>query len=146
MQDWDGTTAVDTAQDYHNGETEYYSDASQELSEENEEPPDDLVAEDMRRLESSFVGISKRFRLINRIGEGQIRSPVLSRNAFYSRAFVLQGRSQPFTRPKISFMITTSTTGSTMTLTPIRTNAAGWGRIEISKPRRGLNGKTDHTT
>jgi cell division control protein 7 len=78
MQDWDGSTAFDAAQGYHNGETEYYSDASQELSEDNDELPDDLVSEDMRRLESSFVGISKRFRLINRIGEGQIRPPVLS--------------------------------------------------------------------
>lgn len=70
MQDWDGTTAVDTAQDYTNDETEYYSDAEPELEEEEDEPPDDLVAQDMRKLESSFVGISKRFRLINRIGEG----------------------------------------------------------------------------
>lgn len=32
------------------------------------------VAEDMLKLEATFKGISKRFRLINRIGEGAIGS------------------------------------------------------------------------
>ena len=39
---------------------------------------DDSVAEDMRKLEESFRGISQKYRLINRIGEGNI-APVVRR-------------------------------------------------------------------
>ncbi|KAF1988787.1 cell cycle protein kinase-like protein [Aulographum hederae CBS 113979] len=39
-------------------------------TEESEEEVDDSVAEDMARFEETFKGISRRFRLINRIGEG----------------------------------------------------------------------------
>jgi cell division control protein 7 len=36
----------------------------------SDEEVEDSVQEDMARFEESFVGITKRFRLINRIGEG----------------------------------------------------------------------------
>lgn len=36
----------------------------------SDEEVEDAVQEDMARFEETFVGISKRFRLINRIGEG----------------------------------------------------------------------------
>jgi cell division control protein 7 len=36
----------------------------------DEEEVEDTVQEDMARFEETFVGITKRFRLINRIGEG----------------------------------------------------------------------------
>lgn len=35
-----------------------------------EEEVDESVREDMRKLEDTFPGISDRFRLVNRIGEG----------------------------------------------------------------------------
>ena len=38
--------------------------------EEDEDDIDDSVAEDMKKLEESFKGISQQYRLINRIGEG----------------------------------------------------------------------------
>lgn len=41
----------------------------------SDEEVEDAVAEDMARFEESFAGITKRFRLINRIGEG--KSPKL---------------------------------------------------------------------
>lgn len=41
--------------------------------EEDEDDIDDSVAEDMKKLEESFKGISQKYRLINRIGEGSIR-------------------------------------------------------------------------
>ena len=41
-----------------------------EDSESDEDDVDDSVAEDMRRMEENFTGISKKYRLINRIGEG----------------------------------------------------------------------------
>ncbi|KAI5303510.1 hypothetical protein KEM56_007472 [Ascosphaera pollenicola] len=42
----------------------------EEDEEDEEEDVDAFVAEDMKKLEESFKGISQRFRLINRIGEG----------------------------------------------------------------------------
>ena len=36
----------------------------------SDEEVEDSVQEDMARFEETFVGINKRFRLINRIGEG----------------------------------------------------------------------------
>lgn len=42
-----------------NGETDY-----------EEEEVDESVREDMNKLEDTFPGISDRFRLVNRIGEG----------------------------------------------------------------------------
>lgn len=44
------------------GESEY----------EEEEEVDETVREDMNKLEDTFPGISDRFRLINRIGEGKL--------------------------------------------------------------------------
>lgn len=38
--------------------------------EDEAEGLDDRVAEDMRRFEESFKGITKRYRLVNQIGEG----------------------------------------------------------------------------
>ena len=40
-------------------------------SEGSDDEVDETVAEDMRRLEENFAGISKKYRLINRIGEGK---------------------------------------------------------------------------
>jgi cell division control protein 7 len=57
----------DDLQDFDGEET------SSEASEEAEEDVDESVAEDMRKLEESFKGISQRYRLINRIGEGKSR-------------------------------------------------------------------------
>ena len=37
-----------------------------------EEEIDEVVMEDMRKLEDTFPGISDRFRLVNRIGEGMV--------------------------------------------------------------------------
>jgi cell division control protein 7 len=40
---------------------------------EEEDEVDETVREDMNKLEDTFPGISERFRLINRIGEGMFR-------------------------------------------------------------------------
>lgn len=40
--------------------------------EDDNESVDSSVKEDMKRLEDTFTGISRRFRLINRIGEGRL--------------------------------------------------------------------------
>jgi len=58
------------------------SDVDNQLQEqcdfEDEEDIDDSVKEDMRKLEDSFPGISDRFRLVNRIGEGNVLLHLLS--------------------------------------------------------------------
>lgn len=41
-----------------------------EAQDEALEEVDESVKEDMRKLEETFTGISERYRLINRIGEG----------------------------------------------------------------------------
>lgn len=41
---------------------------------DSEDEPDDSVMEDMRKLEENFEGISQKYRLINRIGEGRYSS------------------------------------------------------------------------
>lgn len=53
--------------DENNGKT---YDMDEHYEDEDGEPVDPSVREDMKRLEDTFTGISKRFRLINRIGEG----------------------------------------------------------------------------
>ncbi|PGH16099.1 CDC7 protein kinase [Polytolypa hystricis UAMH7299] len=59
---------------------------SEEVSEESEEEePDELVAEDMRKLEASFKGISERFRLINRIGEGTFSTVYKAEDLLYDQ-------------------------------------------------------------
>jgi cell division control protein 7 len=45
-------------------------DESGHTVDSSEEEVGDAVQDDMARFEETFVGISKRFRLINRIGEG----------------------------------------------------------------------------
>lgn len=46
-------------------------DESGHTVDSSDEEVEDAVAEDMARFEESFAGINKRFRLINRIGEGK---------------------------------------------------------------------------
>ncbi len=46
-------------------------DESRHTVDSSDEEVEDAVAEDMARFEETFAGITKRFRLINRIGEGK---------------------------------------------------------------------------
>ena len=50
-----------------------YSD--EEEDDHSEDEVDDTVAEDMKKLEENFKGISQKYRLINRIGEGMLVPP-----------------------------------------------------------------------
>lgn len=61
----------------HDDEPVSQSDAHQES--DYEEEVDESVREDMRKLEDTFPGISDRFRLVNRIGEGMAGPAVISR-------------------------------------------------------------------
>lgn len=49
-------------------------DESGRTVDSSDEEVEDSVQEDMARFEESFVGITKRFRLINRIGEGMLQT------------------------------------------------------------------------
>jgi hypothetical protein len=53
-------------------EEEDPAEAAYEGESESEDEVDESVAEDMRKLEESFRGISRKYRLINRIGEGNM--------------------------------------------------------------------------
>lgn len=46
------------------------ADSISDHSDDSEDDIDESVIEDMRKLEESFKGISQKYRLINRIGEG----------------------------------------------------------------------------
>jgi cell division control protein 7 len=48
---------------------------------ESDQEVDDSVLEDMRKLEESFTGISQRYRLLNRIGEGTTLPVYLSKRS-----------------------------------------------------------------
>jgi hypothetical protein len=45
-------------------------------STDGDEEVDDTVLEDMRKLEENFAGISQKYRLVNRIGEGDLNPHV----------------------------------------------------------------------
>lgn len=51
-------------------EDQFQEESDFEEETQFEDGVDDSVREDMRKLENSFRGISDRFRLVNRIGEG----------------------------------------------------------------------------
>ena len=56
----------------HDPNAQYSDDDEDALSEDE---VDDTVAEDMKKLEENFNGISQKYRLINRIGEGMLVPP-----------------------------------------------------------------------
>ncbi|PGH12556.1 CDC7 protein kinase [Helicocarpus griseus UAMH5409] len=60
------------------------SEGQSDLSEESElEELDESVAEDMRKLENTFKGISSKYRLINRIGEGTFSTVYKAEDLLY---------------------------------------------------------------
>lgn len=66
------------------------SDVENQLQEqsdfEDDEDIEDSVKEDMKKLEDSFPGISDRFRLVNRIGEGTVSAPFLCASDLYIKS------------------------------------------------------------
>ena len=65
---------METVQQIHLVEDDEDDLEEEEQTDEYDEDEDDVdesVAEDMKKLEESFKGISQKYRLINRIGEGQ---------------------------------------------------------------------------
>jgi len=58
-------------------EEDMEEDAYSELSEDSDGTVDASVVEDMERFQETFKGIKDRFRLINRIGEGELKSLLL---------------------------------------------------------------------
>jgi cell division control protein 7 len=63
------------ASDVEVGEVGSGSEMSEDMP--SNEDIDDAVADDMERFEASFEGISDRYRLINRIGEGELPLAIL---------------------------------------------------------------------
>lgn len=101
-----------------------------EESQDEEDDVDDSVKEDMKKLEDSFRGISDRFRLVNRIGEGTIS---LFRGSWLLLTMGnLQGLSLRYIKQKTFCTITIGMTGiysRIIIATPgrvSRPNDAGW--------------------
>lgn len=87
-------------------------EASDEFEEdEDEDDIDDSVAEDMKKLEESFKGISQKYRLINRIGEGRHDT---SLRVSTSQINHIQERFPLSTRPSNCFRKRTSMMMQTM--------------------------------
>jgi hypothetical protein len=98
--------AVEHASDVEETEADGASDSEMSVDEPmSDEEVEDTVAEDMNRLEMTFEGISDRYRLINRIGEGL--SPSLT-----CKALTLQVPFRPCTKPKTCIMENTKTAGT----------------------------------
>ncbi|KAI4622377.1 hypothetical protein J4E83_005120 [Alternaria metachromatica] len=60
-------------------------DESGRTADSSDEEVEDSVQEDMARFEETFVGISKRFRLINRIGEGTFSTVYKAEDLEYTK-------------------------------------------------------------
>ncbi|CBY01821.1 hypothetical protein IAQ61_006415 [Plenodomus lingam] len=60
-------------------------DESGQTVDSSDEEIEDSVQEDMARFEESFVGISKRYRLINRIGEGTFSTVYKAEDLEYNK-------------------------------------------------------------
>lgn len=78
-----------------------------------EEEVDESVREDMRKLENTFPGISDRFRLVNRIGEGLFDRDGFLRHGSSNRLTFdsLKGLFQRCTRLRTYCTIITTMTG-----------------------------------
>lgn len=63
---------LDTQQIQIVEDEEEESESDQYNEGESDDEADESVIEDMRKLEESFKGISRKYRLINRIGEGNL--------------------------------------------------------------------------
>lgn len=87
-------------------------DESGRTADSSDEEVEDSVQEDMARFEETFVGISKRFRLINRIGEGMSTSLACSMQGSGLDSRFPQEPSPPSTRLRISNTPSTTTIGT----------------------------------
>lgn len=112
-------------------EEESDDDGLSEASEESDDAVDPAVAEDITKFQQSFQGITDRYRLIKRIGEGKL--DCLSLGQWVNGTDAAQEHFLRFTRQRTYCMMASSTTG---TLTKRRTKAGRNGH------RRSLLRKT----
>ena len=98
----------------HQEQDEQDGDMSDETDSEDE--PDESVMEDMKKLEESFEGISQKYRLINRIGEGQH-----IQRGIGNPSNMPQVPFRPYTKRSSCFTSTTSMTRTSQTATLLKT-------------------------
>ena len=65
VDDDDAATDSDVSENLPQAQSDLEDDT------QDDEDIDDTVKEDMKKLEATFPGVSERFRLVNRIGEGK---------------------------------------------------------------------------
>lgn len=100
--------------DKDDGDDQGYSDGS-DGSESSEEHVviEDSVREDMAKLEQTFKGMGLKYRMIDRIGEGDASKLCQTKDRPDTDiAYLVQAHSQPSTRPKIYTTIIIRTTGT----------------------------------
>ena len=76
--DENGASEMDETENEAESPLSRGASSSDEDAESSEEELEQSVAEDMARFEDTFKGISDRYRLINRIGEGNTMHPIPS--------------------------------------------------------------------
>ncbi len=87
-------------------------DSNYSESSEDAAVVDSNILEDMERLQDSFPGFRHKYRLIKRIGEGQLlSSPWNSLPTALLTNTTIQAPSRPSTRPKTSSTTATTTLG-----------------------------------
>jgi cell division control protein 7 len=79
--DENGASEMDETEDEAQSPLSRGASSSDEDAECSEEELEESVAEDMARFEDTFKGISDRYRLINRIGEGRTIHQYLTKAA-----------------------------------------------------------------
>ena len=87
-------------QGHYEDDDESMDGSCSEDSEHSEDEVDESVMEDMHKLEESFKGISQKYRLINRIGEGELLLSPRCRYPLTVRRYILdciQSRTAPST-------------------------------------------------
>jgi hypothetical protein len=78
----------------------------------SDEEVDDMVADEIIRFEESFAGINKRYRLVNRIGEGECIDWLRACRGATSTDILSQAPSRPCTRRKTWNTTCTRTAGT----------------------------------
>ncbi|KAI9787585.1 MAG: hypothetical protein M1839_000116 [Geoglossum umbratile] len=64
---------------------DYESDRGIDSAEESDDTPDEAVQDDIEKFNKTFRGISQRFRLINRIGEGTFSTVYKAEDLLYDK-------------------------------------------------------------
>ncbi|KAI9892604.1 MAG: hypothetical protein M1814_001297 [Vezdaea aestivalis] len=81
----DDVGAREDQDEYEERTTDREEDSESALPDETDDEPDDEVFEDIQKFNATFKGISERYRLINRIGEGTFSTVYKAEDLLYDQ-------------------------------------------------------------